>query len=45
LRAALAALTRYGNTRSVRDRMLTSTEYNEVLKLPEIEEWERKYML
>lgn len=45
MRAALAALKRDGNTRAVRDRMLTPHEYNEVLKLPEIEEWERKYMI
>jgi len=31
-------------TRAARDRMLTGREYNEVLKLPEIEAWEKKYL-
>lgn len=44
MREALAALKRDGNTKAVRDRMLTLKEYNEALKLSEIEEWERKYL-
>lgn len=44
IREALATLKRDGNTRAVRERMLTMKEYNEILSLPEIEEWERKYL-
>ncbi|MBX9813060.1 MAG: isocitrate lyase/phosphoenolpyruvate mutase family protein [Burkholderiales bacterium] len=45
IREALKVLKRDGNTGKARDRMLTFKEYNEALKLPEIEEWERKYLL
>lgn len=45
IREALAALKRDGNTRAVRDRMLTMKEYNEVLNLNDIEEWERRFLL
>lgn len=45
IREAAMALKRDGNTRAVRERMLTFTEYNDALKLPEVEEWERKYLL
>ncbi len=45
IRDALGALKRDGNTKAVRDRMLTMSEYNEVLGLAEIEGWERKYLL
>jgi 2,3-dimethylmalate lyase len=45
IRAALTALKRDGNTRAVRERMLTMSEYNDVLKLPEVEAWEKKYLL
>jgi 2-methylisocitrate lyase-like PEP mutase family enzyme len=45
IREALAALRRDGNTRAVRERMLTMNEYNSVLNLPEVEEWEKKYLL
>jgi carboxyvinyl-carboxyphosphonate phosphorylmutase len=45
IREALAALRRDGSTRAVRDRMLTMKEYNEVLNLNEIEEWERRFLL
>jgi len=44
MREALGALKRDGSTRAARDRMLTGKEYNEVLKLPEIEAWEKKYL-
>lgn len=44
MREALAALKRDGNTKAVRDRMLSLAEYNEALKLPEIEEWEKRYL-
>jgi 2-methylisocitrate lyase-like PEP mutase family enzyme len=45
IREALAALKRDGNTRAVRERMLTMSEYNDALKLPEVEAWEKKYLL
>jgi len=45
VREALRMLKRDGNTQSARARMLTFKEYNEVLKLPEVEEWERKFLL
>jgi 2-methylisocitrate lyase-like PEP mutase family enzyme len=44
IREALTALRKDGNTRAVRSRMLGLKEYNQVLKLAEIEEWEDKYL-
>lgn len=44
IREALAALRRDGNTKAVRGRMLTLKEYNETLKLDEVEAWEKKYL-
>jgi 2-methylisocitrate lyase-like PEP mutase family enzyme len=44
LREALAALKKDGNTRALRGRMLGLREYNQVLKLAEIEDWEAKYL-
>jgi 2,3-dimethylmalate lyase len=44
IRDALAVLKKDGNTRAARDRMLGMREYNEVLKLDEIEQWETKYL-
>jgi 2-methylisocitrate lyase-like PEP mutase family enzyme len=44
IREALSALRRDGNARSVRDRMLTMQEYNEVLGISEIEAWEKNYL-
>ena len=44
IQAACAALKRDGNTRSVRDRMLTPQQYNAALGLAEIEAWEKKYL-
>jgi 2,3-dimethylmalate lyase len=44
VRDALAALKRDGNTRAVRERMLTLKEYSEVLGLREVEEWEKRYL-
>jgi 2-methylisocitrate lyase-like PEP mutase family enzyme len=41
---AVAALKRDGNTKAVRGRMLGLKEYNEALKLDEIEEWEKRYL-
>jgi 2-methylisocitrate lyase-like PEP mutase family enzyme len=45
IREALSALKRDGSTRNVRDRMLTFQEYNDALKLSEVEAWEKKYLL
>jgi 2-methylisocitrate lyase-like PEP mutase family enzyme len=44
MREALAALKHDGNTKALRDRMLTLSEYNEVLGLGEVEEWEQRYL-
>lgn len=41
---ALGALKRDGSTRAVRDRMLTMPQYNEVLGLSEVEQWEKRYL-
>ena len=45
IREALNILKRDGSTKQARTRMLTFKEYNEALKLPEIEDWEHKYLL
>lgn len=45
VRDALAALKRDGSTAAMRERMLTMQEYNEVLGLPEVEAWEKKYLM
>ena len=44
IREALAVLKKDGNTGALRDRMLSLKEYNEALKLDEVEEWERRYL-
>ena len=44
IREALATLKKDGNTRAMRGRMLGLKEYNEVLKLDEVEAWEKKYL-
>jgi 2-methylisocitrate lyase-like PEP mutase family enzyme len=44
MQETLGALKRDGTTRAVRDRMLTMPQYNQVLGLAEIEEWEQKYL-
>jgi 2,3-dimethylmalate lyase len=41
---ALTALRKDGHTRAVRDRMLSLKEYNEALKINEIEDWEKRYL-
>lgn len=41
---AMAALKRDGSTRAVSDRMFTMQQYNQVLHLGEIEQWEQRYM-
>lgn len=45
IREALAALKRDGNTGAARERMLTLKEYNDALKLSEVEDWERRFLL
>ena len=45
IREALRALKGEGTTRKVRDRMLTFREYNEVLNLSEVEDWEKRFLL
>ncbi len=44
IREALAVLKKDGNTGALRGRMLSLEEYNEALKLDEVEEWEKKYL-
>jgi len=44
IREALAALKHDGNTKALRNRMLSLAEYNEVLGLGEVEEWEQRYL-
>ena len=44
IREALSGLKRDGNMKSVRGRMLSLKEYNEALKLDEVEQWEKKYL-
>lgn len=44
IREAINALKRDGNTKALRDRMLTMKEYNQVLELGDVEEWERRYL-
>jgi len=41
---ALSALKRDGSTLAVRERMLTMPQYNELLELPEVEQWEKRYL-
>jgi len=45
IREALSVLKRDGSTKQARGRMLSFKEYNDALKLPEVEEWEKKYLL
>jgi 2-methylisocitrate lyase-like PEP mutase family enzyme len=44
IREALEALRTEGNTWALRSRMLSLHEYNEALKLDEVEAWEKKYL-
>ena len=44
VREALAVLKRDGSTRAVASRMLSMKEYNEVLGLAAVEEWEKRYL-
>lgn len=44
IREAVNALKRDGNTKAVSNRMVTMKEYNQVLELADVEEWERRYL-
>jgi len=44
VKEALSALKRDGSTKAVRERMLTMQQYNQVLGLADVEEWEKKYL-
>lgn len=44
IRETLAVLQRDGSTAKARDRMLSFKDYNDALKLPEIEDWERRFL-
>lgn len=44
MREAIGSLKRDGNTQAVRNRMLSLGEYNDILGLPDIEAWEKKYL-
>ena len=44
IREAVTALKRDGNTRVMRDRMLTMQEYNQVLGLEDVAAWEKQYL-
>jgi len=44
IREALKGLKRDGNLQAMRGRMLGLRDYNDALKLAEIEEWEKKYL-
>jgi len=44
IREALSVLKHDGSTAKARDRMLTFKEYNEALKLSEVEEWEQRFL-
>jgi 2,3-dimethylmalate lyase len=43
MRDALQHLKRDGNTAAVRQRMLSSEDYSDVLGLPEVEQWEARF--
>ena len=45
MREALHTLKRDGNTQAVRNRMLSLQEYNDVLGLGDVEDWEKRYLL
>ncbi|OGA08301.1 MAG: hypothetical protein A2W68_04025 [Betaproteobacteria bacterium RIFCSPLOWO2_02_64_14] len=45
IREALNVLKADGSTKRARSRMLGFKDYNEALKLPEVEAWEKKYLL
>ena len=45
IREALRALKRDGSTKQARERMLTFREYNEALKLSDVEDWEKRFLM
>lgn len=45
MREALQTLKRDGNTQAVRSRMLSLKEYNDVLGLGDVEDWEKRFLL
>jgi 2,3-dimethylmalate lyase len=45
IREALRVLKRDGNTKQARERMLAFREYNEALKLTDVEEWEKRFLM
>jgi carboxyvinyl-carboxyphosphonate phosphorylmutase len=45
IRQALGVLKRDGNTKKGREQMLTFKEYNEVLGLKDVEEWENRFLM
>ena len=44
IREVLGTLKRDGNTRAMRERMLTMQEYNVALDLGSVEQWEKQFM-
>jgi 2-methylisocitrate lyase-like PEP mutase family enzyme len=44
IRDALGVLKRDGTTKKARERMLTFREYNDVLGLSDVEEWEKRFL-
>lgn len=45
IQEALVTLKRDGNTRALNDRMLSMKDYNAVIGLSDVEEWEKKFLL
>jgi 2,3-dimethylmalate lyase len=45
IREALRVLKRDGSTKKARERMLTFKEYNEALKLTDVEDWEKRFLM
>jgi 2-methylisocitrate lyase-like PEP mutase family enzyme len=45
IREALRVLKRDGSTKKARERMLTFKEYNEALKLSDVETWEKRFLM
>ena len=45
LREAIGTLKRDGNTKALKDRMLSGKEYNEVLGIAEVQAWEKQYLM
>jgi methylisocitrate lyase len=45
IREALRVLKREGSTKQARERMLSFKDYNEALKISEVEEWEKRFLM